>query len=141
MDPSKSHLYSDIGIRNADHLRRRAEAGYARKVTEANLDICKRNHWIYSMSQCHRVLADLSADAGQQEEARESYDQALKFARSTSNRLVLIESLLGRGQWYGKIMKDSAAASSDLNEALSMLEPEAIGFMRQISELAWPGRI
>lgn len=118
LDPSKSHLYSDIGIRNADHLRRRAEAGYARKVTEANLDICKRNHWIYSMSQCHRVLADLSADAGQQEEARESYDQALKFARSTSNRLVLIESLLGRGQWYGKIMKDSAAASSDLNEAL-----------------------
>ena len=117
-DPSVSYLYSLRGIQHADHLRRRGEAGYARKVTEANLEICERNHWPDDMSRCHRVLADLFADGGQQEKARESYGQALDLARGISHRLVLIEALLGRGRWYAKIMKDPVAAFSDLTEAL-----------------------
>jgi tetratricopeptide (TPR) repeat protein len=117
-DSSKSYLYSIWGIHHADHLRRQREAGYARKVTQANLAICERNHWPNDMSQCHRVLADLFADGGQQEKARESYVQALDLARSISSRLVLIEALLGRGRWYAKIMRDPVAALSDLTEAL-----------------------
>ena len=117
-DPSVSYLYSLRGIQHADHLRRRGEAGYARKVTEANLEISERNHWPDNISRCHRVLADLSADAGQQDMARESYGQALELARSISHRQVLIEALLGRGRWYAKIMKDPVAAFSDLTEAL-----------------------
>ena len=117
-DPSKSYLYSDIGIQHADHLKRRGEAGYARKVTDANFEICEGEHWPHDMSRCHRVLADLFADGGQQEMARESYAQALDLARSISSRLVLIEALLGRGRWYAKIIKDPVAAFSDLTEAL-----------------------
>ncbi len=115
---SVSYLYSFRGIQHADHLRRRGEADYARKVTQANLEICEKNHLPNDMSRCHRVLADIFAGAGQQEAARESYGMALELARRISNRLVLIEALLGRGRWYAKIMNDSAAASSDLNEAL-----------------------
>ena len=118
LDTSMLYLYSTRGIQHADHLRRRGEADYALMVTRANLKICESEHWPDDMSQCHRVLADLFADAGQQEKARESYDQALKLARSISHRLVLIEALLGRGRWCGKFMKDHAAAFSDLNEAL-----------------------
>jgi len=117
-DPSKSYLYSLNGFCHADHLRRRGEAGYARKVTQANLEICERYHWPNSISRCHRVLADLFADAGQQEKAGESYGQALELARSISHRLALIEALLGRGRWYAKVMKDPLAAFSDLSEAL-----------------------
>lgn len=117
-DFSKSYLYSQRGIRHADHLRRRGEAEYALKITQANQEICERNHWPDDMSRCHRVLADLFADAGQQEKARESYGKALNLARSTSNRMILIEALMCRGRWYAKIMNDSAAASSDLAEAL-----------------------
>ena len=117
-DSSKSYLYSVRGIQHADHLKRLGEADYARKVTKANLEIGERNHWPSDTSRCHRVLADLFADAGQQEMARESYGMALNHARGISNRLVLIEALLGRGRWYARIMKDSAAASSDLKEAL-----------------------
>lgn len=117
-DPSVSYLYSLRGIRHADHLRRRGEADYALKVIQANQEICESEHWPYIMSRCHQVLADLFADAGQQEKARGSYGMALNLARSTSHRLMLIEALLGRGRWYARIMKDPAAASSDLNEAL-----------------------
>lgn len=117
-DPSVLFLYSLRGIQHADHLRRLSEAGYALKVTQANLEICERNHLPDTMSQCHRVLADLFADAGQQDKARESYGMALNLARSISHKLVLIEALLGRGRWYAKIMIDPAAASNDLNEAL-----------------------
>ncbi len=117
-DPSLSYLCSLRGIQHADHLRRRGEAVYARKVTEANLETCKSEHWPDSISRCHRILADLFADGGQQERARENYGQALELARSISSRLVLIESLLGRGRWYAKIMKDHVAALSDLTEAL-----------------------
>lgn len=117
-DPSKSYLYGSSGIQHADHLRRRGEADYALKVTQANLEICEINHWPNSISSCHRILADLFSDAGQQEEARESYSRALDIARGIFHRLVLIEALLGRGRWYGKIMKDPDAASSDLTEAL-----------------------
>jgi tetratricopeptide (TPR) repeat protein len=117
-NPSISHLYSIRGVLHADHLRRRGEASYARKVTRANLDICERYHWPNSISRCHRVLADLFADDGQQEKARESYIHALELARGISQRLVLIEALAGRGRWYAKIMRDPVAAFSDLTEAL-----------------------
>jgi tetratricopeptide (TPR) repeat protein len=52
IDPSESYLYSLWGILHADHLRRRGEAGYARKVTQANLEISERNHWPNSISTC-----------------------------------------------------------------------------------------
>jgi tetratricopeptide (TPR) repeat protein len=118
LDSLRSHLFSLRGIQHADHLRRRGEADYARKVTEANLAICEGEHWPDDMSRCQRVLADLFADGGQKEMARESYGQALELARSISHRRVLIEALLGRGRWYAKIMKDPVAAFSDLTEAL-----------------------
>jgi tetratricopeptide (TPR) repeat protein len=118
INPSLSHLYGQRGIQHADHLRCRGEAGYARKVTQANLDISERYHVPHDMSRCHRVLADLFVDSGQQEKARESYGHALELARSVSHKLVLIEALLGRGRWYAKIMKDPVAAFSDLTEAL-----------------------
>ncbi|MGV8174557.1 MAG: hypothetical protein ACP5OU_02515 [Methanothrix sp.] len=112
------YAYSLRRIRYADHLRCIGKANDARNVTQANLEICERNNWPDAKSRCHRVLADLSADAGEQDKARESYDRALKFARSISHRRVLIEALLGRGLWHGKIMKGHAAALSDLTEAL-----------------------
>ena len=117
-NPSLLYLFSLRGIQHAEQLRRRDEVGYALKVTEANFEICESEHWPDDISRCHRALADLFADAGQRENARENYGKALDRARSISQRLVLIEALLGRGRWYAKIMKDSVAALSDLTEAL-----------------------
>ena len=117
-DASKLYLYSLVSIHHADHLRRRGEVDYARRVTEANLEICERNHLPNGISMCHRVLGDLFIEAEQEEKASENYRQALDIARSISNRLVLIEALLSRGRWYASIIKDPYAALSDLTEAL-----------------------
>lgn len=116
--PSRGCLCSLWGILYADHLRRMGKANYARRIINSNFNYCKKHDWPDDLSRCHRVLGDLFANAKKEKEARKSYDQSLKFARSISNKLVLIEALLGRGLWHGKIMKDPAAASSDLTEAL-----------------------
>ncbi|MFC1716970.1 trypsin-like peptidase domain-containing protein, partial [Candidatus Poribacteria bacterium] len=98
IDPDERYLYSLRGIHHADHLRRVREADYARRVTEANLEGSEKYHWIHHISQCHRILGDLAADAGDHGSARQRYEAALKIARSITRRDVLIEGLLARGR-------------------------------------------
>ncbi len=112
------YLYSLRGIQHADHLRRVGDADYARRITDANLEICERNRVAQQISQCHRVLGDLDADAGDHKSARVHYDEALKIARGITKRDVLIEALLARGRWLARHMQDVDAARSDLDEAL-----------------------
>jgi tetratricopeptide (TPR) repeat protein len=123
-DSSVRYLYSLRGIQHADHLYRTGQADYARHVTEANLQILEQLHAAFQISQCHRVLGDLDADAGQHESARGHYNEALRFARGISFRPALIEVLLGRGRFYAKtseVLKTSevSQAFNDLNEALT----------------------
>lgn len=110
-------LNRQMGIHQADYLRRIGESNYSYKVTEANLTFCKDNKWPMQISSCHRVLGDLFADARKEEEASENYSQALDIARSISHRLVLVEALLARGRWYARSIRDSEAALGDLTEA------------------------
>lgn len=105
------YLFSLRGIQHADYLRRTdhpstgsGNAGYARRMTEANLDLMERNHWPDDESRCHRILGDLDADSGNHTSAREHYEPALKIARGISHRSVLIEALLGRGRWQAKYL-------------------------------------
>lgn len=138
IETSKKYLYSDIGIHHADHLRRTGDLDYARRVTEANLQICERNHWADDTSYCHRVLGDLDFESGNPESASAYYESALKIARSISYRDVLIESLLARGRFYAKVAVGAGSprpndarpgsgdptptindAFTDLNEALN----------------------
>ncbi|BAB77828.1 alr0304 [Nostoc sp. PCC 7120 = FACHB-418] len=118
IDSSELYLYGLRGIWHADYLLRVGSRNDARQMTEANLESCQRNNWVNSISRCHRVLGDLDADAGQNENAREHYNEALKIARSISHRPVLIEALLARGRWAAR-RGEVAAARGDLEEALN----------------------
>ena len=93
IDPSEQYMYGLNGIQHAEYLLRYSEADYARRVTQANLKSCEENHWLYCISQCHRVFGDLGIDP------QVHYAEALKVARSNSRRPVLIEALLGYGRW------------------------------------------
>ena len=93
MYPSMQYLFSNRGIFHAEYLLRSGEVDYARRVTEANLEICKQNYWLDYTSRSHRVLGDLGIDP------QVHYAEALKIARSISIRDVLIEALLGYGRW------------------------------------------
>jgi tetratricopeptide (TPR) repeat protein len=118
IDSSKRSLYSLRGIYYADYLRRAGNPAYARVVTEANLDICQRNRWVKSVSQCHRVLGDLSADSGQNDVALKHYETALDMAVEISFRPALIEIRLARGRWWARHMENFSAARRDLESAL-----------------------
>ncbi|WP_414756547.1 trypsin-like peptidase domain-containing protein [Anabaena sp. CCY 9910] len=118
VDSGEFYLYGLGSIWHADYLRRVENTHYARQVTEANLEICQRNKWLDDISRCHRVLGDLDADVGQQDKARQDYNEALKIARSICDRTVLIEALLARGRWAAR-RSDVAAARGDLEEALN----------------------
>ena len=91
------------GIFYANYLRHTGDLDYARRVTEANLQVCKQYHFITDESMCHRVLGDLDFDSGNPESARAHYESALKIARSISHRPSLIEALLARGRFLAKI--------------------------------------
>ena len=97
------YLFSLWGIKHADHLRRKNDFDYARRVTVANMEQCELGHWTFLLSQCHRVLGDLDFDSSNYESARAHYESALKIARSISNRNVLIEALLALGRFYAKV--------------------------------------
>ena len=121
------YRYSLAGVLHADHLRRKGDTGYARRVTESNLDFCWYGPWIPDLSRCYRVLGDLDADAGQHDGACTNYDHALKIARNISSRDTLIEALLARGRWAARLaanlpqvgnLREVDQAFSDLNEAL-----------------------
>ncbi len=137
--PGRQYLSRIGGIRHADHLQRAGQAGYARRVTEANLEYCERNRWLFLVSMCHRVLGDLDADpstgSGQagHRSARAHYDEALRIARAITYRPALIEALLARGRWAARcafqtsgvsqtpevsVSVSASAAFNDLNEAL-----------------------
>jgi len=115
-------LYSHNGILYANHLNRVGEIDCARNVAEANLRICERNHWLNLISSCHRVLGDICANAGQQDDTAAHYRMALDIARSISDKPVLIEALLARGRWEARYLRDPDAAFSDLNEALEYVQ-------------------
>jgi tetratricopeptide (TPR) repeat protein len=121
IDPTERYLYSLRGIQHADHLRRTGQSDYAHRVSEANLEICKQYN-VSQASQCHRVLGDLDADAGQLASARGHYDEALKIARSISFRPALIEALLARGRFFARCPDlegfGNLRGLDDLNEAL-----------------------
>jgi len=118
IDSSILYLYSQRGIQHADNLNHMGDVDYARKVTEANLEICERNRWPDDISRCHRVLGDICTNSGQEGEAAKHYRESMDMARSISNKLVLIEALLARGRWEARRQHDQDAAFSDLNEAL-----------------------
>ncbi len=120
IDPDEKYLYSLRGIQHADQLRRIGDTNYARRITKANLEGWVRDYkWPKDNSQCHRVLGDLDADAGDHGKAKEHYDEALRIARSITRRDVLIEAMVARGRWYAGYIQDAPAAFNDLDEALN----------------------
>jgi tetratricopeptide (TPR) repeat protein len=137
---SKTNYITRVaGIKWADHLRRTTKYDYAKNVTNANLEICRRNRWEFIVSMCHRVLGDLDAVEGNHTDARQHYDRAVSIARGISHRPALIEALLGRGRWAAKGAAETSevfakhsepgrgAETSEVSRAFNDLD-EALGY-------------
>jgi tetratricopeptide (TPR) repeat protein len=111
------YLFGLRGVLHAEHLYRTGNVTYARKITQANIVGCEAKGLVSLISKCHLVLGNLNAHVMQHDDAQKHYNEAVKIARSISERSVLIEALLARGRWaarYGEV-----EAASDLDEALN----------------------
>jgi tetratricopeptide (TPR) repeat protein len=86
------------------------------------------------ISQCYRILGDIESWYGHEakgrsdekyksfyEIARKNYRYALEVARKTSHHAVIIEALLGIGQWYIK-QHEYDQAKEFLEEAYDNLD-------------------
>jgi tetratricopeptide (TPR) repeat protein len=116
-NPEQPDLFSQDRIWYADHLREADQPDEARAMTQANLALCAQHGWVKSLSQCHRLLGDLDAAAGEHDAAYSHYDEALRIARNIDHRPTLAETLLARGR---QAIQQEAyrEARTDLNEAL-----------------------
>ena len=119
LNSSVRFLYGLRSIKHACHLLRNGRTGYARRVTVANLEICKQNQWYNSLSLCHAVLGDLESDSGHHQVARAHYDEAVRIAQDLGTRDILTDVLLARGRWFARQMKNPADAFHDLYQALA----------------------
>lgn len=131
--PAYPYLASQEGIWYAEHLCHIGNPERARRITEANLELCNENHWLKSASQCHRLLGYLETIAidKRPEAAAEHYEQAVVLARQVAHPPTLIEALLARGR--GQVIdatearKPHQAATPVPAEALDDLY-EALGY-------------
>jgi tetratricopeptide (TPR) repeat protein len=124
LEPGKRYLYSLGGLWHAAHLRRAGRPAEARQVAEANLAFCEEYHAPHQASQCHSQLGALDAAEGQAAAAAGHFAEALRLARSISDRATLIEALRARGLWAARYPAQTgppaplAQAQAELSEAL-----------------------
>lgn len=114
------YLYGQRGNHYSEYLRRSGDRDVARRLTETNLQECKKQGWITSLSRGYRILGDLEADAGNHVAAAEHYEQSLTIAGQIDAVDIKIEALLARGCWFAKHKKDAERAFADLDVALSL---------------------
>lgn len=116
--PEHPSLYSQDRVWYANHLCQTGQSDAARRMTEHNLSQCEEHGWVRSISQCRRILGDLSARSGQQDLAGQHYHEAVAVARNSADEPTLIEALLARGHWFALQSDTPELAFTDLQEAL-----------------------
>ena len=116
-DPGKPYVYCLHRLRSADHLRHIGNPQEAGRLLQVSLEECQNTGWKDYDSLTHRVFGDVKAEAGQPDEARHHYDEALRIIRSITRHDLLIDILMSRGRWLAQ-QGIVGPALSDLGEAL-----------------------
>lgn len=81
------------------HLQLVDDAKRAKELTERHLELARERHSIKFIVSCNRVLGDLAADADDHVTARRHSDLARQTVRGTTDRKILIDTLIARGKW------------------------------------------
>ena len=121
LNSASQGLKSLRGALVADHLRGLGENVRARQIAAESLRRSEGLRHPYSLSRFHRILGELDAEEGNLASAREHHDAAVRFARSTSDRVTLTEALLSRGR-LSVLDGRFDTARADLDEALSQAQ-------------------
>jgi tetratricopeptide (TPR) repeat protein len=116
----KMPYLDDYGIEYAICLFRAGEFEEARKRTEYNLRSAENKHLIGDIISYNHLLGDIEAEGKDYETANFHFDEAIRNARNGSSRILLIESLVSRGRFMAKHMRNAQVAFCDLSEALDL---------------------
>ena len=119
ISPKIPFLYSTAGINHSDHLTILNKLSLAKTITEKNLEISLKNHWLEDIALSYRALGDLKRMQGNLTSAKKELEESLRISRNISRRDVLISSLLSIGK-FNIINNEVDLAYLDLNEALRL---------------------
>ena len=92
--------YSITGVFYADFLISNNRVDEAFELTRQNLEICKENNFVNSISRCHRCLGAIERIKGNHKEAMAYLQKALELARKVGMPYLEIEALLEYGRLY-----------------------------------------
>jgi tetratricopeptide (TPR) repeat protein len=115
-------LYSLPAIHWAELMLRLGQTSRARTLTEANLEICKRNQWQHDVARCHYILGRTAIAEGRFAEATEYITTAEDTMRRGHQLLDLPNLLLARAtlEYYRKLWDE---ALRFVNETLLLAMP------------------
>jgi tetratricopeptide (TPR) repeat protein len=116
--PECPKLMSLYGLWHADHLFHTDDLTGARRLAEYVLEQARAGRQLDDISMSWRVLGEIAAAEGADEEASRCFNEAVRGARAISELTVLLEALLARGRWAAALAE--ADATADLNEALNL---------------------
>lgn len=105
------------GIRYGDALLACGEKDRARSIGENILTSARDGRSVPLESMASRLLGDLHRSEGNLESASEHYHNAVRLARATTRREILIEALLARGR-QARLEGAVSQAEQDLREAV-----------------------
>lgn len=105
------------GIRYGDALLACGERDRAQTVAQDILSSARGERSVPLESMGSRLLGELRESEGNSESARELYDNAVRLARATTRREILIEALLARGR-QARQGGAASQAEQDLREAV-----------------------
>jgi len=115
-------LFGRRGIRFADLLFRLGRTDEARKLTEANLHICRENDWREEVAQCWSLLGEIAATEALFEQADGQLAAAEGVFRAGHTLSQLPRILLARAE-LERLRENWERADAVVEEALTLAAP------------------
>jgi tetratricopeptide (TPR) repeat protein len=126
--------YEFEGCRYASHLQRIGRIHEARQIAAQYVEFSEKAENLSARSLCLRVLADIEAGLRYYKTAEKRYMRAVRLARESGDRTILIEGLLARAL-FALNQGDKEAAKLDYHEAYDLSVDGCYQLFKLISEL------
>jgi tetratricopeptide (TPR) repeat protein len=124
-DPDKIHLYSVRGIWWAEWLARTGRRGPAKKLTDSNLQLCRRYKWNQDVARCRELLGRFALEEGRRAVAGRHLSAAIAAFREGDLLTELATTLVDLAE-YARVTGDLEDAERHAREAINIAGPRGL---------------